>query len=611
MFDFKSQEYQYKQYQRLLANWDYMFAQRWKSSHRYFDEQEIKLIEDSELPTSSMIAKRIYITLNTEKRSAEYLEMLGNLSSRSAQELEEAEKLLPEFTKFITDNNLDGEQTLRLKTVFPHIVGCFTILKREEKDFPSFTEFLIPLNNILQNLEQTQYNNQTRTFANYLFDQENIKPNKNITAFKLQLLKHASKKTNNCSILNHLCNDFRCYFRVFPETINSEFLNNYINYIIPRFVKGNDIFGIQSNKWGCARGKGIACGVGAATYAYKCYATRITPCGINDLLQMSYEVLGGNLSKHEKIRKDALLLNKWFPRDPIHDSTPGVNEIINKMVAYYDAPEDQKDVALSELTKVGQRINMWKTIYDLPKYDEISSRSNEKHIDILRRIKNNMSQNNVEVPITENDEINFLAQKANKKDHPTLSSMLPLIQALNHTMLEAIDKKQTGFSPEMVNMIAWADRQLAQAVNNMDFEKQMGFYKENDCKCVLLFSELTHSAKEEFNCQEFDDFYEHKVKQAFDMEQAYINIANRQNQNLLGLYDQYDRYCHAMDDTDNAKTMILARKERAGSGNTLKALQNLTLYKEPSTMVGKREKAEREKRFPYRDFLMRPSSNQR
>ena len=72
--------------------------------------------------------------------------------------------------------------------------------------------------------------------------------------------------------------------------------------------------------------------MGAATFAYKCYATNITPRGINDLLQMSYEVLGGNLEKHEKIRKDALLLNYWFPRDPIHDSVPGVNEIISKMV---------------------------------------------------------------------------------------------------------------------------------------------------------------------------------------------------------------------------------------------------------------------------------------
>ena len=89
------------------------------------------------------------------------------------------------------------------------------------------------------------------------------------------------------------------------------------------------------------------------------------------------------------------------------------------------------------------------------------------------------------------------------------------------------------------------------------------------------------------------------------MEEAYQNIASHQNQLLFGLYKQYDQDCHAMDDTHNAQIMTEARKERAGSGNTLKALQNLTLYKDASTKIGTREKQEREQRFPYRQLMIK------
>ena len=95
---------------------------------------------------------------------------------------------------------------------------------------------------------------------------------------------------------------------------------------------------------------------------------------------MSYEVLGANQSKHEQIRKDALLLNNWFPRDPVHDSAPGVNEIIAKMVAYYDAVPENKEKALAELQRCGEKVKMWgDRIYDLGKYDELSHKTKEPH----------------------------------------------------------------------------------------------------------------------------------------------------------------------------------------------------------------------------------------
>ena len=600
-------EYDFHLYQKLMDKWDERFEALWKGFRRYWNDERLDAEKNKDFSVFSETAKNIYLTLNTEKNFSSYQEMFGYLSKRSAKELQEAEKLLPEFMDFMQKSDMTPEQQLKLKTVFPHIAGSYAALTSENDKKISFTEFVKPMNDILQNLEKDDsYYSPTMIFNEYMSDYDNCYLDKERLAMNLTLLKEASKQTSSCGTLCIIENDFSTYAKVFPETVNAKFLANYVQHIIPRSLQKDNIFGVRSNKWGCGMGKGIAKGVGAATYAYKCYATDITPRGVNDLVQMSYETLAGNFKNFENIRKDALLLNSWFPRDPIHDSTPGVNNILAKMVAYYDAAPKDKESALSDLKKASEKMPFWgDKIYNLDKYDEINPCSNEKNIDILRRINRDMSQNNNEVPVTENAQLNELAKNAGKSEQPLLQNIAPLVAAVNQEILSAMDKKQTGFSPEMVNLIAWADRKLAQSLNNMDFEQQMGFYKTDDCKEVLKFSELVHSPKKKFEAKEFEDFYQNKVKNAFDMEEAYQNIAQRQNENLFALYQQYDKDCHAMDDSDGAKVMTEARKERAGSGNTLKSLQNMTLYKEPTTKVGMREKQERENRQPYRSVMIK------
>lgn len=599
-------EYEVKLYNKLLDNWESRYFKTYKDVRAYWSEENKQAAIDNELKSSSPLAKKIYTTLNKQEDGYfAFLEMYTNLAKCSYDGLKTAEKVLPEFISFLEKVDLNAEEKQRLKVVFPHIAGSYDTLYRDADKKPSFTEFIRPLNEILQRLESDgHYNSATTVFDRYLFNHEGYFT-KNDVAAHLCILKAAAKRTKDSDVVKYVYDDFRNYSKVFPETVTPSFLTNMVDYIIPRAVKKNDIFGVQSNKWGCHPGKGISKGVGAGTYAYKCYATEITPCGINDLLQMSYEVLGANQSKHEQIRKDALLLNNWFPRDPIHDSAPGVNEIIAKMVAYYDAVPENKEKALAELQRCGEKVKMWgDRIYDLSKYDELNHRTKEPHIDILRRINNNMSANNNDVPLTENEILNSLAERANEYEQPALRDVMPLIKTINSEILSAMDKKQTGFSPEVVSLISWADRRLALAINNMDFERQLNFYKSDECKEVLMFSELTHSAEKSFDKDAFETFYSNEVKKAFDMEEAYKNIGNRQNNLLFGLYKQYDADCEKMDNTPNAKIMTEARKERASSGNTLKALQNLTIYHEPSTKIGINAKSEREQRVPYRALML-------
>lgn len=58
----------------------------------------------------SETAQRIYIALNTEKDRSSYWEMVGYLSKRSANELLEAEKLVPEFMAFLQKSDMTPEQ---------------------------------------------------------------------------------------------------------------------------------------------------------------------------------------------------------------------------------------------------------------------------------------------------------------------------------------------------------------------------------------------------------------------------------------------------------------------------------------------------------------------
>lgn len=583
-------EYKKKLYQKLLDRWGYTFGSMWKYAN---DEAKSEDMSDC-----AQISKKIYEDLSDYENYWNYSELSSNLKRYDKEELEQCFKLLPQFKKYIEKNNLADKNLIDIKIIYPHIVGSYYKL---DKKIP-FEEYIEKISNILQKIEDKEVYPKVGVISRYIDDTND----KQSLRIKLPVLEEAVKFISDGRILTSINFDLKHLGKSYPELYTEAFKDVYIEKILPRAIQRKDIFGVQSNKWGCwIHEKGIAQGVGAANFAYKCYMTPITPRGINDLVQMAQENLAGDLATHEAIRKDALLLNSWIPRDPVHDSSPGINDLIKKMVEYYDATSQNKEKAYENLKKANDNISFWgDKVFDIKKYDEYNPRTHEKNIDILRRINDNMSQNKENPPVTENEMLNRLAEKASKNNPPLLKDMLLLTQVMNKAMLKAIDDKQLGFSPEMVNLIAWTDRKLGQSLNNMDFEYQLGFYKSEKCYDVLLFSELTHSASEIFDKKSFDEFYEKKVKNAFDMEEAYKNIGNHQNQLMFGLFDLYDENCVAMDSTKMAKIMTDGRKERACSGNSLKALQNLTVYKEPSTKIGEKTLKDRQKRLPYRKLYL-------
>lgn len=581
----------------VLNNWEEGFKELYTIEHDRFGRGCL-LQDEIAYPECSQSAFQIYTKVEKHGMHDKCPPLLEKLASKSASTEPEKLKYLDQNIDFLLETNPRPDSIPLYIDMLPAIMEASNRITGKNEILPekSFLQKIVSAVNKFKEYNQEDY--PIRTVLRCCVEKSN--PQSILT--RLTILEQGVEQTRDCKNFIDLYDGVDRFEDFFPELSNNpKFTQNCIDKILPRTMKHNDIFGFHSNMWGCVtEEKGIAAGVGIATFFYKCYATPINPRGINDLLQMTQENLSGNLAKHEQIRADAHYIN--FSRDPIHDSVPGINDLIGSMIAYYNAPTEENRAILQE--RLQRTPNLGDRVFDLQNYESVGG-NNEKTIDVLRRIYSNMSQNNMELPITENARLNELATQANQSETPTITQISPLVKEFNRILLEAIDTQQVGLSPETVELLAWTDKKLALALNAMDFEKQSGFYKTEECREALLFSDLTHSAKENYNLKEFNQFYENNVKNAFDMEQAYQNIGQRQNKNLFGLFKQYTEDCHAMNNTWCAKSMTDARKERAGSGNTLKALQNLTLYKDASTKIGQKQLSERHQRAPYRDIYLK------
>ena len=107
-------EYDFHLYQKLMDRWNERFETQWKGFRRYWNDERLEAEKNKDFSVSSETAKNIYLTLNTEKNFSSYQEMFGYLSKRSAKELLEAEKLVPEFMAFLQKSDMTPEQQLKM-----------------------------------------------------------------------------------------------------------------------------------------------------------------------------------------------------------------------------------------------------------------------------------------------------------------------------------------------------------------------------------------------------------------------------------------------------------------------------------------------------------------
>ncbi|MBR2034120.1 MAG: hypothetical protein IKA03_05580 [Alphaproteobacteria bacterium] len=590
-----------QKYQKFLNS---LFNSTYRNSWRIYHKLPIT---DPEFEKSMLLAKDIYMLISEKNKIRSYT-AVKNLACCSLSELKDAENRVGIFLEFIEQNNIDAPQQEKLCECFALISKNYNIIFGKNNEQISFYSFLGAMNDVLKKLEPTPSFPVAYIIEKYLTA---AAQDKTKAAMWISLLRKANKQTSDCEILSDVHRNLYPYLQQNPLDATEAFINNFIDKILPQMLSEDNIWGARINN-GC----GMDCS-GPLFYGFKCYASKITPKNINFLLQLSREMPVGDKAMVETVRTDALKLSGWISRDPLHDMSNGVKDVVARMIAYYDAPEQEKEQAAVDLrtalraTPTSLQTPWAEKVFDLSMYDLTSKSGQERNIDILKNIYNNMSFDSNISPITENEEFNILAQRVSSKETPTVSDIMPLIEGINNYLVDAINKQQTGISPEIVNMIAWVDQKLSLAINDMSFEYQVSFFETDDCKNVLKFSELIHSAQDGFNENEFNDFYENKVKNAADMEEAYMNIAHRQTLNLFALWQSYEENNRESGDSERSRYLTEQRKERSGSGNTLKALQNLTVYHDPSTNIGKKYIQERKEALPYRPLMRKLASMKR
>lgn len=384
---------------------------------------------------------------------------------------------------------------------------------------------------------------------------------------------------------------------------------------------------------------------GIGEFYYKCAATPLSPANIAELIRIYKELPATDWDTFNQNRNDGLALanSKVLGqlRDTIHDQRPATAELIAAMTEYYDNRDsDSAKCRLINANKnnIGYQLDE-KALLDAGTYDEEVCRKNnpkekEKIIDILRRLTENMNSD-AKLPQVENAQMQKLVENIDAKGFTDTGRLGILLNAINTRLESDMNHGKIGISPDMLKLIVWADRKTAAAINDLDYERQSGAYKSSWFKQAAKFSLLINDSGKDFDFAAFDREYDEKAA-TLDMEEMYLYLSGLQNSCLInaqetalakhGAYlkriypDLSDREIknafslrtkETADEESPARRLsvkerqqkLLVQKyhdqlESMGSGNTLKALQNMVLYHEASTPIGRKRRLERSKEHP-------------
>jgi len=433
-----------------------------------------------------------------------------------------------------------------------------------------------------------------------------------ILASKIKFLQHTLRKVEDLNEIIQVNKGFdyviRQCKRYSPGITDAAIAN--ILPIVTGTTPERNIFVLESNKWGI----GIT-DYGIADYYFKAYTDKITPANLNELMMISRECLTDEYGTYHRNREDAIALSEAFNglRDAIHDQRLGIGDVVKSMVRFYDASQsgentdEAKQALQKEIGNFSQLIYPIEHAFDLEYYDKAyrveDTGKDESGIEILRRLSKNLDNNAVKLPRVESEELMAVARPLENAEYLQSNDIEAFFHTLNKTLEQKIHNDGYGISPRMVRLLCWAEKKAARFCNEADFEYQSGMYKEPAFKEILKFSEIVYSSGHSFDAQNFETFYQDKVLNANGMEDAYKNVCARQTKYLLGLNKKYSYQAQADKKTieetyckpnirklmqNQVDMQLHSRLEHCGSGNLLKALQNLSCYHDASTKIGKR-----------------------
>ena len=354
--------------------------------------------------------------------------------------------------------------------------------------------------------------------------------------------------------------------------LNDEIIDGFRERIFP-MVDENDprvrSLMTDSNSFGDRVGA-----FGISDFTIHALALKNNPRNIRDLLMIFREIPTSDYSRFESNRNDAAALSGflWQSREFIHNERPGLHELFEAMVNFYDTKDnpsqhEQSEARLREI--IDSRLDPQdyyqyagagfdgKLCLDLSNYDKIVEATthcngdrkdyNEPAIDILRRLEENTRQVSLEKPKCGIAEID-----AKIEDLPInllddgrvvveLSDVSNIVRDVNGYLLD--NRGERILDSDMIHTLSFMERMSTYAVRNLSDKQYRELAFDPGFKEICKFSELTASTKP-FDPGDFERFW-YKFSADFnngwpdDISAGYRQLTQRVTWRLNELSLQY------------------------------------------------------------------------
>ena len=354
--------------------------------------------------------------------------------------------------------------------------------------------------------------------------------------------------------------------------------------LLPAMVRGSQNVNIlqrAGNIWGMRRGD-----FGMADFIMHCYAVKINPPNLNNLILIAKEVPTTDSDRLEQNRKDALTLASPFGilRDFIHDQRPLVYGVLIAMVEYYDT--NNKINLESVLNRVEGYVGYpdnKKLLFDRTRYERDveetvnGEKRSTKAINVVRRLAANTAPITQELSVTSDEELNRKMSKI--KDYATERDLQETLEYVNEKLVKMMKRGEIGIESSLILALGWIERKAFGLLQKLKYEEQMSAYKKKWFHAILKFQELTNSPNN-FDEKEFEAFLKKVASIDSDLE-AYKFIGKRVLENIAALAKIYK---------------VANRGHITGalwSGNVTHELIGLTDFKPATTRYGEKRRAEK------------------
>ncbi len=317
------------------------------------------------------------------------------------------------------------------------------------------------------------------------------------------------------------------YFR--NHGMDAEKERGFRENVFPNLEKGEpetEVIRMASNSWGMEYGD-----YGIADWACQCLVSEVSPKNTCDLLLGMRELPTVDRYKFEQNRMDALALQDTVigSRDFIHDERPGVHELLETMLDYYDSRNEEthfaKKIALEDV--IAERMNSADRGYydrlperamDLGNYEKIVQRQvygkeyNETAAEILRRLVKNTDQEMTLPPATKDEYLNGLMANTELYQSPRTMEITADIKQVGELLGYMNQQLQglqgnLGMWPSMMKAVAWTERVATYAMRGISAKEWRELPWDANFREIIKFQNFT-MCKEKFNEDEFEEFWQ-------------------------------------------------------------------------------------------------------